>query len=57
MYPFSSCLVNIESKVVPVPVPNVRDERIRLLKEMHLGNVTEATDKKHVLQTVKQKEK
>lgn len=38
-----SCLVNMESKV-PVRVLNVRDERVRFVKGMHLGKVTEATD-------------
>lgn len=33
----------MESKV-PVRVLNVRDERVRLVKGMHLGKVTEATD-------------
>lgn len=37
-----SCLVNMESKV-PVREINV-DERARLVKGMHLGKVTEATD-------------
>lgn len=38
-----SCLVNMESKV-PLRVLNVRDQRVRLFKGMHLGKVTEATD-------------
>lgn len=33
----------MESKFL-VRVLNVRDERVRLLKGMHLGNVTEAND-------------
>lgn len=40
-------LVNMKSKV-PVQVLNVRDERVLLVKGMHLGKVTEATDEIHV---------
>lgn len=36
------CLVNMESKI-PVRVFNVSDQRVRLVKGMHLGKVTEAT--------------
>lgn len=38
-----SCLGNMESKV-SVRVLNVRDERVRLVKGMQLGKVTDATD-------------
>lgn len=38
-----SCLVNMERKVL-ARVLNVRDERFHLVKGMHLGKGTEATD-------------
>lgn len=45
---FGYCLINMKSKV-PARVLNVRDEKVCLVKGMHIRKVPEATDEIHVL--------